>query len=111
MIGKEVTVIVDRPLGSPHPEYQDMIYPINYGYIEGIYAGDGDEQDAYILGVDSPISEFTGTIIAVVHRFDDVEEKWVVAPSGSSFTIEEIQQRIDFAERYYHSEIRLDYNE
>ena len=49
MIGDIVTVTVDRPLGSYHPEYRDMYYPVNYGYIEGIMAPDGEEQDAYIL--------------------------------------------------------------
>lgn len=32
MIGKIVTVTVDRPLGSCHPEHKDIYYPINYGY-------------------------------------------------------------------------------
>ena len=52
MLGKMVKVIVDRPLGSYHPEHKDMYYPVNYGYIEGILAGDGEEQDAYILVID-----------------------------------------------------------
>ena len=38
MIGEIVTVTVDRPLGSAHPDYPEMIYPLNYGYIEGIMA-------------------------------------------------------------------------
>ena len=42
MIGEIVTVTVDRPLGSFHPEHKDMYYPINYGYIEGIIAPDGE---------------------------------------------------------------------
>lgn len=75
MIGDIVTVTVDRPLGSHHPKYKDMYYPINYGYIEGVIAPDGEEQDAYILGVDKPIERFTGKIIAIVHRYDDIEEK------------------------------------
>ena len=54
MIGRKVKVTVDRPLGSRHPEYTDMVYPVNYGYIAGIIAPDGEEQDAYILGVDHP---------------------------------------------------------
>ena len=54
-IGKKVEVIVDRPLGSRHPEYEDMLYPINYGYVPDIIAGDGEEQDAYILGVRGPV--------------------------------------------------------
>ena len=49
IIGKTVTVIVDRPLGSYHPEHRDMYYPINYGYVEGIIAPVGEEEDAYIL--------------------------------------------------------------
>lgn len=107
MIGKIVTVTVDRPIGSYHPEYKDMYYPINYGYIEGIPAPDGEEQDAYILGVDIPLKSFTGKIIAVIRRTDDVEEKWVVCPSGMSFTRSEIMKQVRFQEQYFKSEIIL----
>ena len=105
MIGKTVKVTVDRPLGSAHPEYPDMIYPVNYGYVEGIIAPDGEEQDAYILGVDVPISSFEGTIIAIIHRKNDVEDKWVVAPDNSSFTKEEIKTLTHFQEKYFDIEI------
>ena len=98
VIGRTVTVTVDRPLGSYHPEHTDMYYPINYGYVEGVMAPDGEEQDAYILGVDEAVEKFTGKIIAVVHRNDDVEEKWVVAPEGMTFTKEEICEQIHFQE-------------
>ena len=56
VIGKIVTVTVDRPMGSYHPEHKDMYYPVNYGYIEGIIAPDGEEQDAYILGDEHPFA-------------------------------------------------------
>ena len=101
MIGKTVKVIVDRPLGSRHPEHRDIIYPVNYGYIEGVTAPDGEEQDAYILGVDKPIKEFTGKVIAVIHRYDDIEEKWVVAPEGVFFGKEEIERAVHFQEQYF----------
>ena len=71
MIGEHVTVIVDRPLGSYHPKHKDLYYPVNYGYIPGIMAPDGEEQDAYILGVDEPIAEFDGKVIGIVCRKDD----------------------------------------
>ena len=74
MIGNIVKVIVDRPMGSYHPNHKDIFYSINYGYIEGIIAPDGEEQDAYILGIDKPVKEFVGKIIAIIHREDDVEE-------------------------------------
>ena len=96
VIGKTVTVTVDRPLGSYHPEHRDMYYPINYGYVEGIIAPDGEEQDAYILGVDKAIDKFIGKVIAVVYRIDDVEEKWVVAPENMTFTKEELVNRFIF---------------
>lgn len=107
MIGKNVRVVVDRPLGSYHPKHKDIYYPINYGYIEGIMAPDGEEQDAYILGVDVPVKEFVGKIIAIIHREDDVEEKWVLAPENMSFTKEEIMEQVRFQEQYFKSEVRM----
>lgn len=105
IIGTTVTVTVDRPLGSYHPEYKDMYYPINYGYIEGVMAPDGEEQDAYILGVNESVGKFTGKIIAIVYRKDDIEEKWVVVPEGVTFSKEEIRRQIHFQEQYFDSEI------
>jgi inorganic pyrophosphatase len=105
MIGEVVKVIVDRPLGSYHPELKDLYYPINYGYIEGVFAFDKEEQDAYILGVNEPLKEFTGVVIAMVRRLDDVEDKWVVAPVGVSYLKEEIVELIQFQEKYFQTEI------
>ena len=101
MIGKIVKVTVDRTMGSRHPKYSDIVYPVNYGYIEGVIAPDGEEQDAYILGVDKPVKEFTGKVIAVIHRFDDIEDKWVVAPEGTNFSKEEIERAVHFQEQYF----------
>ena len=107
MIGKVVKVTVDRPLGSYHPEYANMYYPVNYGYIEGVYANDDEEQDAYVLGVNEPVEYFVGRVIAVIHRLDDVEDKWVVVPEGVSFTKEEIMEQVFFQEQYFKSEVRM----
>ncbi len=104
---KTVTVVVDRPLGSVHPRHPDLRYPVNYGYVPGVPAGDGEEQDAYILGLDKPVERFTGRLIAVVHRANDVEDKWVVAPEGSSFTRAEIADALRFQERFFQTEIRM----
>ena len=74
-------------------------------YIEGVMAPDGEEQDAYILGVNEPVKKFTGKIIAIVRRKDDIEEKWVVVPDGVTFSKEEIRRQIHFQEQYFDSEI------
>ena len=66
-----------------------------------------EEQDAYILGVNEPVKEFVGRIIAIIHRFDDVEEKWVVVPEDVSFTKDEIMKQVEFQEKYFKSEIRM----
>lgn len=105
MIGDIVNVIVDRPLGSYHPKHKDIYYSVNYGYVPGIIAPDGEEQDAYILGVDEPLKEFEGKVIAIIHRLDDVEDKWVVAPKNVSFTKEEIVAQVAFQEQYFQIEI------
>lgn len=107
MIGEVVKVIIDRPLGSYHPVHKDLFYPINYGYIEGVFAFDREEQDAYIIGVDEPIKEFTGVVIAIVVRCDDVENKFVVAPLDMNFSKEEITNMIWFQERFFESEVIL----
>lgn len=105
MIGNIVTVTVDRPMGSFHPEHPDLYYPINYGYIDGIIAPDGEEQDVYILGVDKAVDTFTGRVIAIIHRLDDTEDKWVVCPKNMNFTKEEILNYVEFQERFFTIEI------
>ena len=105
LLGESVTVIIDRPLGTTHPNHNDIIYPVNYGYIENIFVGDGEEQDAYILGVDEKLNIFKGTVIAVIHRNDDVEDKLVVAPNNMKFTSKEIMEKVNFQEQYFNTEI------
>lgn len=101
MLGEIVTVTVDRKLGTYHPKYKEMCYPVNYGFVAGVMAADGEEQDAYVLGVGEPVDMFTGRVIAVICRKDDVEDKWVVAPEGVDFTQEEIERQVYFQERYF----------
>ena len=110
MIGPMVTVTVDRPLGSYHPEHSDIYYSVNYGYIKGTIAADGEEKDAYILGVHTPVKEFTGRVIAIIHRENDVEHKWIVAPDGVTFTRDEIRDAVHFQEQYFKSKISLLYD-
>lgn len=102
-----VTMVIDRPLGSTHPTYPELIYPINYGYIPGTMAADGEPEDAYLLGVSYPVCSFTGHIIARIHRHDDIEDKWVIAPRDMTFTEQEIRNAVHFQERFFFSTIQL----
>lgn len=40
-------IIIDRPRGSTHPRYPSYVYPLDYGYLEGTSAGDGQEIDLW----------------------------------------------------------------
>ena len=104
---KTVKITVDRPKGSCHPRYPDLYYPVNYGYVDGVTAPDGEEQDVYILGVDEPLEEFVGEIIAVIHRENDIEEKWVAVPKGMTLTADEIIKQTYFQEKYFKTTVIL----
>lgn len=100
-IGQKVTVTVDRQLGTRHPKHESIVYGLNYGFVAGVVAPDGEEQDAYILGVDAPVEAFTGRVIAVILRGNDVEDKWIVAPEKARFTKDEIIAKTHFQEKFF----------
>ncbi len=108
-LGQTVSGKIDRPKGSVHPKCPDMVYGVNYGYVEnGLVMPDGDEVDVYLLGVDEPVREFTGTVAAVIHRRDDDEDKLIVVPDGVSVTREDIRRDTHFCEQYFDGVIYMD---
>jgi inorganic pyrophosphatase len=104
LLGQIVTVTIDRPMGSRHPKH-GFVYPVNYGYVAGAIAPDGDELDAYVLGVDQPAESAEGVVIAVVHRRDDDDDKLVVVPEGVTLDDAEIKAAVDFQERFFASDV------
>ena len=110
IIGQIVRGKIDRPMGSYHPRHKDLFYPVNYGYVDGVTGGDGEEQDIYLLGENSAVAEYTGIVIAVYHRYDDKETKWIVIPCNENGDVpsgvnipsrEEIYAQIAFQEQFY----------
>lgn len=99
-IGKKVTVTVDRKMGSKHPKW-GYIYPNNYGYIPNTVSGDGEELDAYILGVFEPVESFEGVCIAVLHRLTDDDDKLIVVPENVDYTDEQINALTEYQERFF----------
>lgn len=100
LLGKTVHVVVDRPIGCLH---NGTVYPINYGYIPGLPGGDGEEQDAYILGASEPVSAFDGRVIGAVCRRNDCEDKLIVAPEGTTFHQAQIAAAVHFQEQHFDS--------
>jgi tRNA nucleotidyltransferase (CCA-adding enzyme) len=69
-------------------------------------AGDGEEQDAYILGVGEAVSSFEGIVIGGVLRKNDCEDKLVVAPLGSLYHQGQIAEAVAFQEQYFDSVVK-----
>ena len=100
-INQIVNVEIDRPLNSKHPKH-GFVYSVNYGFIPNTISGDGEELDAYILGVDTPISEFKGLCIAIIHRTDDNDDKLIVVPENTEFSDNQIETLTSFQEKWFH---------
>lgn len=103
-LGQIVTAQIDRPLGSHHPRHA-FIYTLNYGYVPGTLAPDGEALDVYVLGAFEPLVTFTGRCIAVIQRLDDEDDKLVLAPDGKEYTDAQISALTEFQERFFHSVI------
>lgn len=103
-LGTEVTVTMDRPLGTKHPKH-GFTYEVNYGCVAGVKAPDGEDIDAYYLGTPEPLREATGTCVAIVHRENDDDDKLVVVPAGMQFSDEEIMRAVYFQEQWFRSTV------
>ncbi|WP_048000635.1 inorganic diphosphatase [Lactiplantibacillus herbarum] len=102
----KLRVVVDRPKG-----FVDRFgtYPINYGFVPDIIGGDSEKQDVYIISkkVTEPITAFEGVLVAIIHRHDDIEDKWVVTGEGESLSEVQIASMTHFMEKYFDSEIEV----
>ena len=105
LLGQEVKVQIDRPLGSAHPRYPNFVYLVNYGFVPNTLAPDGAEIDAYILGVEKALESFTGRCTALLHRLDDDDDKLIVVPNGVTLSDEEILRATHFQERYFQTQL------
>ncbi|HTX92426.1 MAG TPA: hypothetical protein VMC09_14540 [Anaerolineales bacterium] len=66
-------VVIDRPMGSRHPRYPEMVYPLDYGYLEGTTSADGAGIDVW-LGI-SGEHRLTAVIVTVDSLKRDSEIK------------------------------------
>ncbi len=104
LLGREVQVTIDRPLGTKHPKY-GFLYEVNYGYTEGIIAPDGDYLDAYFLGIKKAVSLGSGVCIAIAHRRDNDDDKLIVTPKDVVLSDNDIMSLIYFQEKWFKTEI------
>ena len=104
LLGKKVKVSIDRPIGYEH---NGITYSLNYGHIKEIKAPDNEYQDAYVLGIDKPVKNFEGKVVAIINRKNDIEDKLVVCEENKDYSKEEIEKAVNFQEKYFKSKIIL----
>ncbi|MDR1907871.1 MAG: inorganic diphosphatase [Holosporales bacterium] len=70
---KENGITIDRPIGFAHPRFPDLIYPINYGFINGTKSQDGEGID--VFQGDDERAGVVGTICTIDRMKRDSEVK------------------------------------
>lgn len=103
-LGKEVSIEIDRPLGTRHPKHGFM-YMLNYGFIPNTVSGDGEELDAYLVGEFEPVEKSDGKVIAIIHRTNDDDDKLIVSKDGKEYSDDAIRALTEFQEKYFESVI------
>jgi inorganic pyrophosphatase len=70
------TLVIDRPKGTRHPRYPEIIYPLDYGYLEGTTSADGDGIDVWLglSGNHYPSQMEAKSLSAVILTIDLVKQ-------------------------------------
>ena len=66
-------VTIDRPKGSRHPRNQDVVYPMDYGFLEETSANDGDGIDIWIGSRPQPKVEGIITTVDLFKRDAEIK--------------------------------------
>jgi len=104
-LGQTVKIQIDRAKGTKHPKH-GFNYDSNYGFVPNTISPDGEELDAYVLGVEEPVSSFEGKCVAVIHRTNDEDDKLVVIPQEmENISDDEIRRQTNFQEQFFESVI------
>lgn len=72
------SIIVDRPQNSPHPRYPHIIYPLDYGYLDGTNSGDGEGIDIWLGSLPDVPPRIVGAVATVDAEKRDAEIKLLI---------------------------------
>ena len=97
MLGKFVRVRVTSPMHSYNKRF-GFKYKLNYGIVEGGKTQKNSVISAYIMGINHPVRNFDGRVIAIVRRNGGKGAVLVVAPKSTRFIVNDVRRAIDFAE-------------
>ena len=97
VLGKFIRIKVTNPVGSLNSQL-GYTYKLNYGTLEGRRQFDHRFCGAYIMGINHPVRNFDGRVIAVLRRSSEKKGVLVVAPKNAKFIEYQIVDAISFAE-------------
>jgi inorganic pyrophosphatase len=82
---KSSEIVIDRPKGSAHPRYPDLVFPLDYGYLNGTIGGDGDGID--IWSGTAPHRKLTAIVCTVDMKKRDAEYKLIIGCTEAEIKI------------------------
>ena len=89
------SIIIDRPKGSPHPRYPEVIYPLDYGYLEGTTSADGDGTDVWLGSLNTIDKTLTGILCTFDTLKHDAEIKLLIGCTGEDLeTIQDFHKEM-----------------
>jgi len=74
-------IIMDRPKGSSHPRYPEVVYPLDYGYLENTTASDGGGIDVWLGSLELTNKTLTGILCTFDTLKRDAEIKLLIGCS------------------------------
>ena len=81
------SIVIDRPKGSPHPRYPEVIYPLDYGYLEGTTSADGDGTDVWLGSLNTIDKTLTGILCTFDTLKHDAEIKLLIWCTGEDLQL------------------------
>lgn len=70
---KESEIVIDRPKGTAHPKYPDLIYKVDYGYLKGTSSMDGEGIDIWLGSLDEKTVDAIVCIVDLINRDSEVK--------------------------------------
>ena len=69
----ESEIVIDRPKGTAHPKYPDLIYKVDYGYLKNTSSMDGEGIDVWLGSLDEKTVGAIMCIVDLINRDSEVK--------------------------------------
>ncbi len=97
---KSQKIVIDRPKNSHHPRWPEIVFPLDYGYLEGTSSMDGGGIDLWVGS--APHRDLTAIVVALDIKKKDSEIKLIIGCTDEETGIIE-----RFHNKYYQSGILI----